>query len=58
MSQPAKSSSPFPYIPPIVCSHCEASASLVCLTPAADGGERRTFQCRGCGMQTEITNAA
>jgi transposase-like protein len=52
---------PFHYIPqthitPIVCPHCSASAHLMRRAPHPEiKGEVRTFECKDCGKQTEMT---
>ncbi len=52
---------PFSYIPPayitpIICPYCGGSAPIVRRTPhPAVKGELRTFECRECLKQTEMT---
>jgi len=58
MPEPATSSkSTSQYITPITCPRCSQPAHLMRRTPhGGNGGERRIFECRACGKQTEITS--
>jgi hypothetical protein len=43
------------YITPIACQYCRGEARLVNLSPHPElKAELRTFECEGCGKQTEL----